>query len=199
MVFFDLLPRSFRKKFTARGWLLYCPASTQINYLQPWLIKTGLSAIIVFNSGYAGAEILPTNTAETQVSTVNSVPVVNIARPSASGVSKNQFNDFDVNGAGVVINNSLVDGASRLAGDLSANSNFKTKSAGIILNEVVTTNTSDINGLTEIFGDDASYILSNPNGISCNGCGFIRTPTAVGDSGTTLSEVLLTTGNGRYQ
>ncbi|MCZ6722299.1 MAG: filamentous hemagglutinin N-terminal domain-containing protein, partial [Gammaproteobacteria bacterium] len=118
---------------------------------------------------------MPTNTAETQVFTVNNVPVVDIARPTPSGVSKNQFNDFDVDSAGVVINNSLVNGTSRLAGGLGANANFNDKSARIILNEVVTTNTSDINGMTELFGDNASYILSNPNGISCNGCGFIRT------------------------
>ena len=194
MVFSFLLLRTFCSKNTAHGWLSYRRARLQIIGLKSRLIKTGLSAIIALHSGYAGADILPTNIADTQVTTVNAVPVIDIARPSSSGVSKNQFNDFDVNSAGVVINNSLVDGTSSLVGNLGANANFGNKSARIILNEVVTTNTSDINGMTEFFGDDASYILSNPNGISCNGCGFIRTPTASDDSSNLLSEVIVTTG-----
>ena len=194
MAFFDLLQRSPRSKNTAQGWQSIHPARSQITYLKNQLINTALAAVLAFYSGYAGAEILPTDTAETQVNIINAVPVVDIARPTSSGVSKNRFDDFDVDSAGVVINNSLVDGTSNLAGELSANANFNDKSARIILNEVVTTNTSDIDGMTEIFGDDASYILSNPNGISCNGCGFIRTPTAPGDNGASLSEVLFTTG-----
>ncbi|MCH6566417.1 MAG: filamentous hemagglutinin N-terminal domain-containing protein [Proteobacteria bacterium] len=194
MAFFVLLLPPFYSNFTARSWLSILPARPIVIFLNKHRVNTGLLVVVAFYSGIGGAEILPTNTAETQVFTVNNVPVVDIARPTPSGVSKNQFNDFDVDSAGVVINNSLVNGTSRLAGGLGANANFNDKSARIILNEVVTTNTSDINGLTEIFGDDASYILSNPNGISCNGCGFIRTPTVPGDNGTSLSEVFFTTG-----
>jgi len=194
MVFFVSLLRTFCSKKSAQGWLSCHLARLKIIRLKSRLINTGLLAIVVFYSGYCGADILPANIADTQVSTVNSVPVVDIARPSSNGVSKNQFDDFDVNSVGVVINNSLVEGTSRLAGNLGANANFSSKSARIILNEVVTTNASDINGVTEIFGDDASYILSNPNGISCSGCGFIRTPTALDDNRNSLSEVIFTTG-----
>jgi len=194
MAFFGLLLPTFYSNFTALGWLSILPARPIVIFLKKHLVSTGLLIFVAFYSGTVATEILPTNTTETQVNTVNNVPVVNIARPTLSGVSKNQFNDFDVNSAGVVMNNSRVDGTSKLAGELGANTNFIVNSARIILNEVVTTSTSDINGMTEIFGDDARYILSNPNGISCNGCGFIRTPTVPGDNGSSLSEVLFTTG-----
>ena len=153
-----------------------------------------ISAAVTFYSGVAGSQITPSNPANTQVNVVNGVDVVDIAAPSASGVSQNQFDDFNVSTTGVVINNSLVNGNSNRAGPVNANANFSGNSARIILNEVITTNPSNLQGATEIFGDNASYILSNPNGITCDGCGFFRTPTATGDTGNTLIESILTTG-----
>ena len=158
------------------------------------LLNSFLFFSITFYSGTAGTQISPVDTSDTPVRTNNGTPVVDIATPSASGVSQNRFDDFNVDRAGVVINNSLVDGNSALAGAVNANANFNGDSARIILNEVVSTRISNLLGQTELFGDNASYILANPNGISCDGCGFFRTPTAIGDSGTMLSEVLLSTG-----
>ena len=142
-----------------------------------------------------GINIKEDGSTATGVTTVNNVDVVNIATPSTGGVSQNRFKEFsiiDTNGA--VMNNSLVDGTSSLTGEVQkANANLTGGSASIILNEVTSNKESNLNGTTEIFGDNARYILSNPNGITCDGCGFIRTPTG-GATGTNVEEVLLTTG-----
>ncbi|NGE24435.1 filamentous hemagglutinin N-terminal domain-containing protein, partial [Klebsiella pneumoniae] len=50
--------------------------------------------------------------------------------------------------------------------------------AGVILNEVVSRNPSLLLGQQEVFGMAADLILANPNGISCQGCGFINTNNA---------------------
>jgi filamentous hemagglutinin len=34
---------------------------------------------------------------------------------------------------------------------------------------------SDISGFLEVVGNKAGVIIANPQGISCNGCGFINT------------------------
>ncbi len=104
--------------------------------------------------------------------------VVNIVAPSASGLSHNQYQDFNVDLTGVVLNNALEDGSSQLAGQLSANSNLNGQAASVILNEVISRNPSFLLGKQEIFGIAADYVLANPNGITCNGCGFINTTQA---------------------
>ncbi|WP_340613914.1 hemagglutinin repeat-containing protein [Xenorhabdus thailandensis] len=104
--------------------------------------------------------------------------VVNIVAPSESGLSHNQYQDFNVNQMGAVFNNSLENGTSQLAGELSANSNLNGQVASVILNEVISRNPSLLLGEQEVFGIAADYVLANPNGITCNGCGFINTNQA---------------------
>ncbi|MCW8901489.1 MAG: hemagglutinin repeat-containing protein [Gammaproteobacteria bacterium] len=156
------------------------------------------TAIYTGFTAYAGlvhsAGIEADGSTATDVTTVNQVDIVNIAPPSAGGVSQNHFRRFNIDSNGAVMNNSMVDGTSQLGGQVQANPNLSAGSAKIILNEVTSNRQSNLSGDTEIFGDNARYILSNPNGITCDGCGFIRTPTAIGDTGTTIKDVLLTTG-----
>lgn len=109
------------------------------------------------------------------INSVNGVPVIDIVKPSASGLSHNQYNEFNVNKAGAVLNNSLSAGQSQLAGQLAANQNLNGQAASIILNEVISRNPSLLLGKQEVFGMTADYILANPNGITCTGCGFINT------------------------
>ncbi|MFA3780912.1 hemagglutinin repeat-containing protein [Yersinia sp. 1652 StPb PI] len=109
------------------------------------------------------------------INAVNGVPVIDIVKPSASGLSHNQYNEFNVGNAGAVLNNSLSAGQSQLAGQLAANQNLNGQAASIILNEVISRNPSLLLGKQEVFGMTADYILANPNGITCTGCGFINT------------------------
>ncbi|HDP89709.1 MAG TPA: filamentous hemagglutinin N-terminal domain-containing protein [Thioalkalivibrio sp.] len=159
----------------------------------PLALAAAFCSAVTLHSGLAHADIVADGTTATTVDRIGGAEVVNIARPSAGGVSHNTFDRFSVGTEGAVINNSRVDGSSALAGALSANPNLADGTARIILNEVTSNRRSDLNGTTELFGDNARYILANPNGITCDGCGFIRTPTAVGDAGTRLQEVLLST------
>ena len=112
------------------------------------------------------------------ISEQHGVPVIDIVAPNASGLSHNQFLDYNVNKPGVVLNNALQAGQSQLAGALAANPQFQGQAASTILNEVVSRNASRIEGAQEIFGRPADYILANPNGITLNGGSFINTTRA---------------------
>lgn len=101
--------------------------------------------------------------------------VVNIVTPTERGLSHNQYRDFNVNRPGAVFNNALTGGNSQLAGALAANPNLHGQSASVILNEVISRNPSLLLGQQEVFGMAADYVLANPNGITCDGCGFINT------------------------
>ncbi|MEW5992824.1 MAG: hemagglutinin repeat-containing protein [Candidatus Zixiibacteriota bacterium] len=158
------------------------------------VLASALYSAMTTYVGLSHADIAIDGGTATTVDAVGGAEVVNIATPSASGVSRNTFSRFDVGSGGAVLNNSRVDGTSLLAGDLAANPNLAGGSARIILNEVTSNRRSELFGTTELFGDNARYILANPNGITCDGCGFIRTPTAAGDFGTRIQEVLLGTG-----
>ncbi|MDD2062369.1 hemagglutinin repeat-containing protein [Pseudomonas sp. 25571] len=106
------------------------------------------------------------------------VPVIDIVAPNASGLSHNQFLDYNVGNPGVVLNNATQAGQSQLAGALAANPQFQGQAASTILNEVISRNASLIEGPQEIFGRPADYILANPNGITLNGGSFINTTRA---------------------
>lgn len=109
------------------------------------------------------------------VHSVNGTSVIDIVPPSASGLSHNQYESFNVGNSGAVLNNATSAGHSQLAGQLSANQKLNGQAANIILNEVISRNPSLLLGKQEVFGMAADYILANPNGITCNSCGFINT------------------------
>ncbi|WP_417820305.1 hemagglutinin repeat-containing protein [Terasakiella sp.] len=107
--------------------------------------------------------------------TFNGTPLLNITGPNASGISHNKFTDFNVGSKGLVINNALENTTSQIGGALLANPNLQGNAARLILNEVTSANRTRLDGFSEIAGQKADYILANPNGITCNGCGFINT------------------------
>ncbi|TVT79327.1 filamentous hemagglutinin N-terminal domain-containing protein, partial [Pseudomonas sp. H3(2019)] len=107
----------------------------------------------------------------------NGVPIVNIAAPNGSGLSHNQFRDYNVDTNGVILNNATArTQATQLGGIILGNPNLQGVSAQTILNEVNGGSPSRLNGYTEVAGQSARVIVANPYGISCNGCGFINTP-----------------------
>lgn len=101
--------------------------------------------------------------------------LINIVAP-VSGTSYNQYLDYNVGTGGAVINNATSAGQSELLGQLGANPQFNGASANMIINEVVGSNTSNVNGPQEIFGQAADYVLANPNGIHVNGGRLINAP-----------------------
>ncbi|MFJ3377680.1 filamentous hemagglutinin N-terminal domain-containing protein, partial [Pseudomonas sp. NPDC086112] len=108
----------------------------------------------------------------------NGVPIIQIATPNGSGLSHNQFHDYNVGTQGVILNNvANQTGATQLGGIIVGNPNLTNRvAAQTILNEVVGGSPSQLRGYTEVAGQSARVIVANPYGISCNGCGFINTP-----------------------
>ena len=74
------------------------------------------------------------------VGTSNGVPVVNIAPPSAGGVSNNKFTQFNVGPSGVVLNNSGGASQTQLAGQVAGNLMLGNQRATTILNQVTAPN-----------------------------------------------------------
>ncbi len=116
--------------------------------------------------------------------TANGIPLVQIATPNAAGVSQNQYTQFNVDPAGLILNNSQSTVLTRQAGYVAGNQNLANGAASVILNEVTSTSRSQLNGYIEVAGQQAQVIVANPNGITCNGCGFINTSRGVLTTGT---------------
>lgn len=118
----------------------------------------------------------------------NGTTVVDIATANAAGVSHNKFNRYDVGAKGLVLNNTTAGAAtpSQLAGSVLGNMS-SSRTAGVIVNEVVSANRSVLAGFTEVAGRRADVVVANPWGITCTGCGFINT-----------DRVTLTTGAPRW-
>jgi len=115
------------------------------------------------------------------------IPVINIAPPNAAGISHNTYKDFNVDAPGAVLNNATQNGKSQLGVAVNGNTRLNGKPAELIINEVTSGNRSELKGKLEVFGNKAGVMIANPNGITCDGCGFINTPS-----------VTLTTGKPQF-
>ncbi|SBV53194.1 filamentous hemagglutinin [Xanthomonas bromi] len=129
-----------------------------------------------------GDPAAPGSERPTVMTAPNGVPLVNITTPSAAGVSRNRYSQFDVGREGAILNNARSQTQTRLGGWVQGNPWLATGSARVILNEV-NGPASRLNGYVEVAGQRAEVIIANPAGIQVDGGGFLN-----------ASRVTLTTG-----
>ncbi|HAU5793694.1 TPA: filamentous hemagglutinin N-terminal domain-containing protein [Citrobacter amalonaticus] len=133
----------------------------------------------------AHAAVVAGNTNQPGIHTnANGTTVVDINKASAGGVSHNVYSEFNVDSNGVILNNSSSNSNTQLAGQIDGNANMANGSAKVILNEVRSSDPSQLNGMIEVAGQSAQVIIANPSGITCDGCGFINTNHATLTTGT---------------
>ena len=134
----------------------------------------------------AQAEIIgdknaPGNQRPAVLNSANGTPTVNIQTPTKGGVSMNQYQKFDVDKKGAILNNSRGNTQTQLGGWVQGNPFLATGSARVIVNQVNSANPSYLNGYIEVAGQKAEVIIANPAGLRINGGGFINA------SGVTLT------------
>lgn len=138
------------------------------------MLLCGGVALPVTAGGIVADSSAPGNQQPVVISSANGTPQVNIQTPNSDGVSRNQYSRFDVDPKGAILNNSAVGTQTQLGGMVTANPWVAKGEANIILNEVNSSNPSQLNGFVEVAGKRADVIIANPAGITCNGCGFIN-------------------------
>ncbi|MBP0597384.1 hemagglutinin repeat-containing protein [Herbaspirillum sp. LeCh32-8] len=126
----------------------------------------------------------PANQQPTVLKTGNGVPLVNIQTPSAQGVSRNIYSQFDVDSKGVILNNARSNAPTTLGGWVQGNPWLATGTAKVIVNEVNSASPSYLRGYVEVAGDRAQVILANPSGLVINGGGFLNATRATLTTGT---------------
>lgn len=128
----------------------------------------------------------PTGQRPTVLTTANGVVQVDIRTPSAAGVSRNTYSQFDVGAAGAVLNNSRTAVQTQQGGWVQGNPWLATGTARVILNEVNSTDPSYLQGYVEVAGQRAQVIIANPSGIAVNGGGFINASGVTLTTGTPI-------------
>ena len=105
------------------------------------------------------AQVTPDGNTTTDTTVLGSGKIlINIAEP-VNGLSNNTYSDFNVLAPGVDLNN-----------DVSNPNITDGNQASIIVNQVMGSNASLLEGVLLVQGVGASIIIANPNGITCNGC-----------------------------
>ncbi|MBK5144464.1 hemagglutinin repeat-containing protein [Budviciaceae bacterium BWR-B9] len=157
--------------------------------LKPLTLLTSMALGLLAISMPVQADIVadhsaPGNQQPTLISSANGTPQVNIQTPSAAGVSRNTYSQFDVDNRGAILNNSAAPVQTQLGGYVDGNPQVIRGGAKIILNEVNSRNPSQLNGYVEVAGQKAQVVIANPSGITCDGCGFINANRATLTTGT---------------
>lgn len=150
-----------------------------------WNVAIWLAAGLFMTSasGMAAGPIMPDPKAEARhqpqvEETANGIPLVNITAPSSGGVSRNEYEMFNVPDKGAILNNSYTLSKTELAGYVPGNNNMAERPAKIIVNEVTGAGPTSMDGFLEVAGNRADVVIANPNGITVNGGGFINTGKA---------------------
>jgi filamentous hemagglutinin family protein len=129
-------------------------------------------------------DVQPIDSSTTLDQSANGTRIVNIATPGASGLSHNRYGTFNISEQGVILNNSQEVVRTEIGGFIEANPHLAGGSAKLILNEVLSSNPSSLLGPIEVGGQRADVVIANPNGIACDGCGFINTVRGTLTTGT---------------
>ena len=150
-----------------------------------WNVAIWLAAglFMTGTAGMAAGPIMPDPKAEARhqpqvEETANGIPLVNITAPSSGGVSRNEYETFNVPDKGAILNNSYTLSKTELAGYVQGNNNMAERPAKIIVNEVTGAGSTSMDGFLEVAGNRADVVIANPNGITVNGGGFIHTGKA---------------------
>lgn len=144
-----------------------------VYHTHSWLMALG--SIVLW-----GALLVPAN--------AESPAKIDIQAPGKDGVSHNTFHEFNVDERGIILNNSHDGADTRLGGHIAGNPALAKGEASTIVNEVTGRDPSRLNGMMEVAGHRADVIVANPNGITCNGCGFINVDRGMLTTGRTLME-----------
>jgi filamentous hemagglutinin family protein len=127
--------------------------------------------------------LVPTD-ANLPVNTAPSGALIADIRPAnAAGQSYNTYKEFNIPAQGLILNNALQPVQTQLAGKIAANPHLS-RAATLIINEVIHPSPSKLQGMLEVAGSKAAVVITNPWGITCNGCGFINTSYAMLATGT---------------
>ena len=116
----------------------------------------------------------PNSQQATILNSSNGLTQVNIQTPSAGGVSRNTFTQFDVGQEGAILNNARNNTQTQLGGWVQGNPWLAKGEAKVILNEVNSSNPSQLKGYLEVAGKQAQVVIANPSGLVCDGCGVIN-------------------------
>lgn len=157
------------------------------------LCATALAAWLAVQPGALAQVIADTNAPTNQRPTVLTNwmggPLVNIQTPSAAGVSRNTYSRFDVGFTDTVILNN----------NRYSNPWLATGSARVILNEVNSSNPSNLGGQIMVEGyapgnARADVVFANPSGINVNGVSFFGTGRVTLTTGTPVMNAGALTG-----
>lgn len=124
------------------------------------------------------------------INAANGTPTVQIQTPSAAGVSRNRYQQFDMgqrSERGAILNNSRTPVQSQIGGWVPGNPWLANGSARVIVNEVQSAAQSRLAGTLEVAGQRADVIVANPSGLLVNGLSLIN-----------AAGLTLTTGAPRY-
>lgn len=180
------------------------------NIIRQSLVFTAAFSLVLqpifCNQAFANpSNIIPDGTTQTTTElSPNNITVVNIATPTQSGTSMNNFDQFNVDQTGAIMNNSSVVTNTQIGGWIYANPHLANGTqASVIVGEVTGNMPSNLLGYTEIAGGKAEFVLLNPNGIACQGCGFINTNSLTLGTGSGIynadgSLASINMGNGNF-
>ncbi|MBW3918931.1 filamentous hemagglutinin N-terminal domain-containing protein [Neisseria meningitidis] len=146
------------------------------------------TANIAFADGIIADKAAPKTQQATILQTGNGIPQVNIQTPTSAGVSVNQYTQFDVGNRGAILNNSRSNTKTQLGGWIQGNPWLARGEARVVVNQINSSHSSQLNGYIEVGGRRAEVVIANPAGIAVNGGGFIN-----------ASRATLTTGQPQYQ